>query len=219
MSNSPTKLFNNLINPKAQIQLMQVILASQSPRRKKLLEQIGLLFQVVPSTVSEETDQTDPILLVEELAYKKAMDVAMKHSNSFVIGSDTIVVQNDSILGKPRDSKDAIQMLKNLSGTTHVVYSGVGFVKTGENGEITNHCTFHEQTKVTFSPLDESDIIAYVDGGSPMDKAGAYGIQDDIGALFVEKIEGDYYNVVGFPLNRFYREMKQFLPDLKLYAQ
>lgn len=198
---------------------MQVILASQSPRRKKLLEQIGLKFQVKPSSVSEKTDQTDPILLVEELAHKKAIDVAKNQKNSFVIGSDTIVVHNDIILGKPLDSQDAIQILKNLSGTTHVVYTGVGFVKTDESGKITNYFTFHEQTKVTFSSLDVSDILAYVKGGSPMDKAGAYGIQDDLGAIFVEKIEGDYYNVVGFPLNRFYREMKQFLPDLKLYGQ
>jgi septum formation protein len=198
---------------------MQVILASQSPRRKILLEMIGLKFQVKPSDVSEETDLTDPILLVEELAQKKALDVAKNQKNSFVIGSDTIVVHNHNILGKPLDSQDAIQMLKNLSGTTHVVYTGVGFVKTDEGGRITNRFTFHEKTKVTFSSLDESDIIAYVKGGSPMDKAGAYGIQDDLGALFVEKIEGDYYNVVGFPLNRFYREMKQFLPDHKLYDQ
>lgn len=198
---------------------MQVILASQSPRRKKLLEQIGLKFQVSPSSVSEETDQTDPILLVEELAQKKAVDVSKSYTNSLVIGSDTIVVHNNNILGKPENEQHAVEMIKNLSGTTHVVFTGVGFVSTNENGQITDQLSFHEQTKVTFSALDESDILAYVKGGSPMDKAGAYGIQDDMGALFVEKIEGDYYNVVGFPLNRFYRELKQFSPDIKLYDQ
>lgn len=198
---------------------MQVILASQSPRRKKLLEQIGLKFHVISSSISEETDQSDPILLVEDLAQKKALDVAEKHSDSLVIGSDTIVVHNDQILGKPKIEQDAIEMLKNLSGSTHIVYTGVGFIRTDKNGMTTAQHVFHEKTKVTFSSLDESDILAYVNGGSPMDKAGAYGIQDDMGALFVEKIEGDYYNVVGFPLNRFYRELKQFSPDIKFYGQ
>ncbi|MFP8489030.1 Maf family protein [Gracilimonas sp. Q87] len=198
---------------------MQVILASQSPRRKKLLEQIGLKFQVLPSSISEETDQSDPIQLVEDLAQKKALDVAELHSDSLVIGSDTIVVHNDQILGKPKIEQDAIEMLKNLSGSTHIVYTGVGFIRTDKNGMIIAQHVFYEQTKVTFSSLDESDILAYVNGGSPMDKAGAYGIQDDMGALFVEKIEGDYYNVVGFPLNRFYRELKQFSPDIKFYGQ
>ncbi|HKK25518.1 MAG TPA: Maf family protein [Gracilimonas sp.] len=197
---------------------MQVILASQSPRRKKLLEQIGLKFQVQPSSVSEDTEQTDPEIIVEELAQKKALDVAKDLKDTLVIGSDTVVVHHKAILGKPQNNPDAVQMLKNLSGNSHVVYTGVSLVKTDMTGKIINQITFHEQTKVTFSSLDESDILAYVEGGSPMDKAGSYGIQDDLGALFVEKIEGDYYNVVGFPLNRFYRELKQFCPDIKLYG-
>lgn len=196
---------------------MQVILASQSPRRKKLLEQIGLEFQVKPSSVSENTDQTDPILMVKELALKKALDVANDFMETLVIGSDTVVVHNNTILGKPQDPEDAIEMLKNLSGNSHVVYTGVGLVKTDENGDVIGQVSFCEQTKVTFSPLNESDILAYVEAGSPMDKAGSYGIQDDLGALFVEKIDGDYYNVVGFPLNRFYRELKTFCPEIKLY--
>ncbi len=97
------------------------------------------------------------------------------------------------------------------------MYTGVGLVKTDENGDVIGQVSFCEQTKVTFSPLNESDILAYVEAGSPMDKAGSYGIQDDLGALFVEKIDGDYYNVVGFPLNRFYRELKTFCPEIKLY--
>jgi septum formation protein len=198
---------------------MQVILASQSPRRKKLLEQIGLGFKVSPSGISEDSDHTDPILLVEDLALDKATDVAKNHSHSLIIGSDTIVVHQGMILGKPENEQDAVRMLTNLSGTTHYVYTGVGFVKTNQFGQIIDTLTFHEQTKVTFSALDESDIIAYVKSGSPLDKAGAYGIQDDLGALFVEKIEGDYYNVVGFPLNRFYRELKSFSPEIKLHIQ
>lgn len=198
---------------------MQVILASQSPRRKKLLEQIGLKFMISPSGISEDSDLTDPVALVEELALKKAKDVAKHHSLSLIIGSDTVVVHRGKILGKPTDEEDAIQMLTDLSGKTHSVYTGVAFVKTDGNGHTSDTLSFYEQTKVTFSALDESDILAYVKKGSPMDKAGAYGIQDDHGALFVEKIEGDYYNVVGFPLNRFYRELKKFSPETKIQIQ
>ena len=198
---------------------MQVILASQSPRRKKLLEQIGLKFMISPSGISEDSDLTDPVALVEELALKKAKDVAKHHSLSLIIGSDTVVVHRGKILGKPTDEEDAIQMLTDLSGKTHSVYTGVAFVKTDGNRQTSDTLSFYEQTKVTFSTLDESDILAYVKKGSPMDKAGAYGIQDDHGALFVEKIEGDYYNVVGFPLNRFYRELKKFSPETKIQIQ
>lgn len=198
---------------------MQVILASQSPRRKKLLEQIGLRFMISPSNISEDSDLTDPVALVEELALEKAKDVAKHHSRSLIIGSDTVVVHRGKILGKPTDEEDAIQMLTDLSGTTHSVYTGVAFVKTDGNRQTSDTLSFYEQTKVTFSALDESDILAYVKKGSPMDKAGGYGIQDDHGALFVEKIEGDYYNVVGFPLNRFYRELKKFSPETKIQIQ
>jgi septum formation protein len=174
---------------------------------------------ISPSSISEDSDLTDPVALVEELALEKAKDVAKHHSRSLIIGSDTVVVHRGKILGKPTDEEDAIQMLTDLSGTTHSVYTGVAFVKTDRNRQTSDTLSFYEQTKVTFSTLDESDILAYVKKGSPMDKAGGYGIQDDHGALFVEKIEGDYYNVVGFPLNRFYRELKKFSPETKIQIQ
>lgn len=195
-----------------------IILASQSPRRKKLLEQIGLSFEVFPSNTEEISSQSDPALLVEELALLKAEDVSTKHPDSFIIGSDTVVVHQDQIIGKPKDKQEAFKILSSLSDSTHSVFTGVAFVKSDKSGHILSKITFHEQTKVTFSALEEADIKAYIETGNPMDKAGAYGIQDDLGALFVEGIEGDYYNVVGFPLNRFYRELKSFIPEMTLIA-
>ncbi|MAL17580.1 MAG: septum formation inhibitor Maf [Balneola sp.] len=194
----------------------RIILASQSPRRKRLLEQIGLDFEVHPSNVDEVSSEQEPSLLVEDLALQKANDVAHSFPDSLIIGSDTLVVLNNEVIGKPRDEDEAAEFLLNLSDTTHLVLTGVAFVKTNKNGQIEGSKTFHEQTKVTFSTLAEEEIRAYAKSGNPLDKAGAYGIQDDLGALFVEKIEGDYYNVVGFPLNRFYREMKTFMPELNI---
>lgn len=192
----------------------RIILASQSPRRKKLLEQIGLSFEVFPSDAEEHSEYEDPEHIVEDLALLKACDVASKLPESLIIGADTIVVYHGHILGKPQDEDEAFAFLQKLSGSEHSVYTGVAIVKTDKNGGIESKFAFHEQTKVTFSVLDEQDMNAYIKTGHPLDKAGAYGIQDDLGALFVEKIEGDYYNVVGFPLNRFYREMKSFIPEL-----
>ncbi len=194
----------------------QIILASQSPRRKKLLHQIGLSFQVHPSSVEEFSSVTNPPLLAEDLARLKASDVAASFPESLIIGADTIVVHEGVILGKPEDEEHALEILTTLSNSIHSVYTGVTFVKTNKNGETVALHSFHEQTKVTFSALSKDEIKAYIKSGNPMDKAGAYGIQDDLGALFVEKIDGDYYNVVGFPLNRFYREMKTFMPELNI---
>ncbi|MEX2477977.1 MAG: Maf family protein [Gracilimonas sp.] len=196
--------------------MTKIVLASQSPRRKKLLEQIGITFEVHPSDAEEISPHTDPALLVEDLALLKAGDVAGNHPESLVIGADTIVVHQDKVIGKPVDEKEAFEFLSTLSNSTHVVFTGVAFVKSDKNGHITEKHTFHEQTKVTFSTLAKDDIHAYINTGNPLDKAGAYGIQDDLGALFVEKINGDYYNVVGFPLNRFYRELKLFMPEVNL---
>lgn len=194
----------------------QIILASQSPRRKKLLRQIGLSFQVHPSSVEEISSVTAPALLAEDLARLKASDVAASFSESLIIGADTVVEHEGVILGKPENAEHAMEILSTLSNSIHSVYTGVAFVKTNKNGETEALHSFHEQTKVMFSALSKDEIKAYIKTGNPMDKAGAYGIQDDLGALFVEKIEGDYYNVVGFPLNRFYREMKTFMPELNI---
>ena len=194
--------------------MLKIVLASKSPRRKKLLSQLGIEFQVVPSTGDEIISSQNPEDVVLELAKQKASEVALTQPDSLVIGADTIVVYKGRILGKPTDEYEAIQMLQQLSGNVHQVFTGVSLIKTSNDKRVLAKTSFFQQTKVTFSTLSEREIEAYVATGSPLDKAGAYGIQDDWGAVFVENIEGDYYNVVGFPLNRFYRELKQFEPSL-----
>lgn len=194
--------------------MLKIVLASKSPRRKKLLTQLGLIFEIAPSDMEEVISSSVPSEVVEELARQKAEDVATKFSEALIIGADTIVVQEDKILGKPEDETDAVEMLTHLSGRMHSVYTGITLIATNARKQIASAYSFHEETKVWFSALSETEIRAYVNSGSPMDKAGAYGIQDDWGSIFVERIEGDFYNVVGFPLNRFYRELKTFEPSV-----
>ncbi len=193
----------------------QIILASSSPRRKNLLNQINLKFTTKPSRFDEpEPDYSSekPEDYAEGLAYQKALMVSRGKKSTLVIGSDTIVVINDEILNKPQSEEDAVAMLKKLSGKTHRVITAVALILTDSLGEIGSETRFHEVTEVTFSRMTDRDIRDYTATGSPLDKAGAYGIQDDWGSIFVEKINGDYYNVVGFPLNRFYRELMNFSP-------
>ncbi|WP_138429313.1 Maf family protein [Fodinibius saliphilus] len=195
--------------------MKQIILASASPRRKKLLNQINLSFEVQPSAIEEEYNpEWPPEKIVCELAMQKGKDIASQFSNTLVIGADTIVTFEDNILEKPKDADDARQMLTQLSGNTHQVYTGVALYKTDHLNNIVDSTTFFEVTDVTFGELDPLDIDTYVKGGSPMDKAGSYGIQDDFGAIFVKRIEGDYNNVVGFPLHSFYNTVRNFAGDL-----
>ncbi len=194
--------------------MLKIVLASQSPRRKKLLSQLGFIFEIIPSKIEEIITSNVPVDIVNELSLQKAMDVATSVSNALVIGADTIVVLNGSILGKPKSEEEAVSILSMLSAKVHSVFTGVSFVITNSDKKISSTHSFFEETKVKFSSLSESEIQSYVASGSPMDKAGAYGIQDDWGSLFVERIEGDYYNVVGFPLNRFYQELKKIEPTL-----
>ena len=191
----------------------KLVLASASPRRQALLKQIGLQFEVRESRVDEEGESgLRPKDYVTTLSKKKASVVAMKEDNAIVIGADTIVVIDDKMLGKPSDEHEAAQMLKTLSGRTHEVYTGFTLYDRPTNKSVSTV----EITKVTFRSLDADEITEYVRSGSPMDKAGAYGIQDDYGAVFVEKVEGCFYNVVGFPLAKFYTTLKEFLQQLGL---
>jgi septum formation protein len=151
--------------------------------------------------------------IVQQLAMRKARDIAESHRDALIIGADTVVVFNDQILEKPETSTEAKQMLQSLSGQTHQVLTGVALCKVDGSNNITDSSTFVEKTDVIFGNLNPDDIAAYVTGGSPMDKAGGYGIQDDFGAIFVQRIKGDYYNVVGFPLHRFYNVMQSFAPE------
>ena len=192
-----------------------LILASASPRRKKLLQIFDIPFRVQPSTVAENIDQQlPPSEIVEELALRKARDIAKKSKNAVIIGADTIVVHEGQILGKPQNTDHAKQLLHSLSNSTHEVFTGVALIKTDGNAEIERECTFAESTEVTFGNLDPSAIDNYVAGGKPMDKAGAYGIQDDWGAVFVKRIKGDYYTIVGLPVHALYNQLKDFTPEL-----
>ncbi len=185
----------------------EIILASGSPRRKKLLEQIGLRFEVIPADIDEDDIlEKEPAKFVMELANRKANHIATQNPEKIVIGSDTTVYLENILLNKPIDEQDAYTMLTQLSGKTHQVYTGVSLVHNLSQ----NSTNFYVKTDVTFRELGEREKYAYIATGSPMDKAGSYGIQDDFGSVFVEAIFGCYYNIVGFPLSRFYKEIKEF---------
>lgn len=189
--------------------MRSIILASASPRRKKLFNLMNIPVTIQPASVEESVpDGMKPEETVKSLAEQKGADVASSFSDAIIISADTIVVFEHTILGKPADRREAASMLKKLSGREHAVYSGVCVIDKNAAAE-TNNISFSERTKVTFSSLEELEIERYINTGSPMDKAGAYGIQDDMGSLFVKKIEGDYYNVVGFPVNAFYQTLKR----------
>jgi len=189
----------------------KLVLASQSPRRRSLLKQIGLDFEVRESGIPEDfEDDKSPSENVRALAMRKAAAVAEQFTNAIVIGADTTVVLDKKIFGKPRDEEDAVKMLESLSGRTHQVYTGFALYDRPSNRSVSGS----EKTDVTFRTLKRDEIIEYVKSGSPMDKAGAYGIQDDYGAVFVDRIEGCFYNVVGFPLTNFYTTFHRFQEQL-----
>ena len=190
------------------MQLSQpLILASRSPRRLALMEQIGLTVRVHPCHIPEIVDVSlTPEKNAESLAVQKARCTANDVENGIVLGADTIVVIDGEMLGKPADEADAARMLARLSGRTHTVCTGFALLAC-PSGRIVSGV---ESTQVTFRALPAEEIDEYVRGGSPMDKAGAYGIQDDYGAVFVTRIEGCYYNVVGLPLARVYQALREF---------
>jgi septum formation protein len=185
-----------------------IILASVSPRRASLLRQIGIEAAILPSSFDEDlTSSRNPREIVEWNALRKALDVARGIQSGIVVGADTIVVLDGTIFGKPVDAADAKRMLRMLSGKEHTVFSGFAIVDRPSGERVVDTV----QTQVRFRELADDEIEEYVASGSPMDKAGAYGIQDDYGAVFVERIEGDFYTVVGFPLTRFYMRLKELL--------
>lgn len=184
---------------------INIILASKSPRRRELMEFIKHEFEIIPSlkeeVVPEGLDIDD---IPAFLAAQKALDISRDRRDSLVIGCDTVVTLGGVIMGKPSDETDAKAMLMRLSGRTHTVISGVCLCYMGRT------MTFTEKTSVTFYDLTEEEIDSYIASGSPLDKAGAYGIQDGA-ALFVKKIDGDYYNVVGLPVAKLAREIKTLI--------
>ncbi|MBE6915238.1 MAG: septum formation inhibitor Maf [Ruminococcaceae bacterium] len=174
----------------------KVILASQSPRRRELLSRVFSSFDVVPSFAEEVAAKTSPDEYVKTLAKAKAEEVASRvGADCLVIGSDTVVALDGKILEKPKDGDDAFQMLSDLSGRAHEVYTGIAVCKDGKT------IVEHETTRVWFRELGADEISRYIASGEPMDKAGAYGIQEK-GAQLVRKIDGDYFNVVGLPICR-----------------
>lgn len=186
--------------------MSKVILASASPRRKELLSQIGVEFQVIPSKEEEVITEILPGEIVKELAFQKANEVAreISQAGTIVIGSDTIVVLEDEVLGKPKSEEEAYCMLSMLQGNTHSVYTGVAVLKTG-SADV--QLLFCERTEVTMYPMSKEEIKSYIATKDPMDKAGSYGIQG-ICAKFIKAISGDYNNVVGLPVGRLYQECK-----------
>ena len=183
---------------------MKWILASGSPRRQQLLCQITEDFSVLPSQIEERQDPSWTAQeLPRQLAAQKALDVSSRNPAALVIGADTIVSLDGTVLGKPRDEADAADMLRSLSGRTHQVYTGVAFCR---DGKVLS--SFVQCTEVDFYPLTERQIQRYLATKEPFDKAGAYGIQGK-GGLFVRGIRGDYFNVVGFPLARAAQELEQ----------
>jgi septum formation protein len=183
-------------------------LASKSPRRRILLKQLGIDFSSFSVELNEEIlDGEHPVECVTRLAQEKMVKAKLEVNDGIIITADTLVVLGKEVIGKPSDKNKAEKYLKMLSGKTHFVYTGFSVFNSITKKEITDY----EQTEVEFRILDELEIKNYVDGGSPMDKAGAYGIQDDFGAVFVKQINGCYYNVVGLPLTKLYQVLRSII--------
>ncbi len=180
------------------------VLASASPRRKELLTLLNFPFAIHSTDVDESIPQgTAPENAVQQLAFRKAAAALEVYPDSIIFGSDTIVVHQGRLLGKPSSKEEAFEILSSLSGKTHEVYTGVCILSKERQ-----NC-FYEKTEVTFWDLSEQEITSYIASGEPFDKAGAYGIQGRA-ALFVKSIAGDYYNVVGLPVSRLARELSHF---------
>ena len=181
---------------------MKIVLASSSPRRKELLQTAGINFEIDVEGVDEGPQGDTPEEKVCSIAAQKCRPVAARRPNDCVIGADTVVSVDGDILGKPHDSVDAAAMLRLLSGRTHSVWSGIAAVWNGHT------VTAAEETAVTFSVMAERDIAAYLASGEPFGKAGAYAIQGGA-ARYITGIRGDYFNVVGLPVHRLVRTLKQ----------
>ena len=183
-----------------------IILASASPRRKELLEKIGLKFEVEPSNFEEDIHSgLEPHELAQKISLAKAKSVARQHQNAIVLAADTFGIFEGKVLGKPHTEAEARTMLKTLSGRSHSVITGFTLIDTAKNKTLSKSV----ETKVYIRKLTLAEIDAYVKSKEPLDKAGAYAIQG-LGAVFVEKIEGDYFNVVGLPLSALTEALKEF---------
>ncbi len=186
------------------------ILASKSSRRRNLLDKIGFIFSVVPSNYQEDFNgNIPPEALAESLARGKAMKVAKMYKNKIIIGADTVVSLNDKFYGKPKNSQESFEMLRSLSGKSHEVITGVSLILLGKNIDY----TFNQRTIVTLTKITDKEILSYVRKFNPIDKAGSYGIQDGF-SVFIKNIDGCYYNVMGFPLSKFFHHYKMIFKSL-----
>ena len=186
--------------------MRKIILASASPRRKEILANTGLKFSVCSSNYEEDlTLEKQPRALARFLSRMKAEEVAEKHANAIIIAADTFIVFKNKLLGKPSGPDDAKRMLKLLSGKAHSVITGFTVINSKSNKKVSRSI----ETKVYFKKITQAEINAYVRSGEPLDKAGAYAIQG-LGAVFIEKIEGDYFNVVGLPVCALAESLKAF---------
>jgi septum formation protein len=200
--------------------MYRIILASESPRRKEIMETMGITYETMASNVEEVVAETDPAAMVQALAALKTNHIAAKleqaeaiSEDRIIIGADTMVFYEEHALGKPRDEADAVRILQMLSNHTHEVYTGVCIIiknKSGNNRTL----SFAACTKVTIQPLTLEQIKDYVASGEPMDKAGAYAIQGKFG-IYIKEINGDYYNVVGFPIAKIYETLLDCGIDIK----
>jgi septum formation protein len=199
--------------------MYQIILASESPRRKEIMETMGIPYLAIPAEVKEETGETAPEKIVQALARLKAQATAKKAEeqlgkgeNRIVIGADTMVFYQEHVLGKPKDTADAERMLQLLSDDEHEVLTGVHIILT-KDGITTEH-SFAVSTRVFVLPLSKEQILDYIATGEPMDKAGAYAIQGKFG-IYIKEIRGDYYNIVGFPISKIYSTLLELGIDIK----
>lgn len=183
---------------------MQLVLASSSARRRELMELAGYEFTVYVSDADETTDVADPATLVRELALKKALAVKQElNVPCCIVGADTVVVIDDTIIGKPKDEADAFRILKTLNNRTHTVYTGLCVACGADEPEV-----FCDATRVTFMDLSDEEIWRYIKTGDPMDKAGAYGVQG-AGCVLVKRVDGCYFTVIGLPMPVLYKALRE----------
>ena len=179
-----------------------MILASKSPRRKEILTHLGFQLQIKSKEIEEISNKESIVEQIKDISFKKVLVVALENPKEYVVGADTLVEIDGKVLGKPKDRKDAEIMLKSLSGKTHKVITAYTFMNLEKEINITNHV----ESLVYFKKISDKEINWYLDSGEPMDKAGAYGIQG-LGSIFVDKIDGDFFSIMGFPINHFIKTL------------
>lgn len=187
-----------------------MILASKSPRRKEILEGFGFKLEILTSNIDEVSNETGLLEKVMDISRKKALEIAQGKRGSYVVSADTVVILEGNVLGKPAGEDEAFDMLNNLSGRQHKVLTAYTLLNLEKGIDFTNY----DCTEVYFKELSEEEIRWYISTGEPMDKAGAYGIQGK-GAVLVNKIEGDFFNVMGFPISKFYDDLKTLGLDME----